>query len=194
MLPRRPFTLLRIAVFLAAAPCAPLLAQAPTAGVEPGVEVLLRDSLGVLRGKRVGLITNHTGRDRRGRSSIDLLAAAPGVRLTALFGPEHGLRGAARGGARIASTVDSATGVPVYSLYGATLVPTARMLADVDVLVYDVQDVGARVYTYVWTMALAAEAAHKLGKRFVVLDRPDPIRADRVEGGVLEPRYRSAPT
>jgi uncharacterized protein YbbC (DUF1343 family) len=165
-------------------------AQAP-ARVAPGVEVLLQDSLGVLRGRRVGLITNHTGRDRDGTSTIDLLARAPGVRLTALFGPEHGLRGEARGGAHIPSTVDSATGVPVYSLYGRTLVPTPRMLRDVDVLVYDVQDVGARVYTYVWTMALAAQAAHRLGKPFVVLDRPDPIRADRVEGGVLEPAFQS---
>ncbi len=171
---------------------AALLAPLPIAAqVVPGIDVLLTDSLGVVRGRRVGLITNHTGRDRAGTSTVDRLARAPGLRLTALFGPEHGLRGTAEGGARIASTVDSATGVPVYSLYGETLVPTARMLADVDVLVYDIQDVGARVYTYVWTMALAAEAAHKLGKQFVVLDRPDPIRADRVEGGVLEPRYRS---
>ena len=188
----RHTTLLRLLAALAAAPAA---AQSPAtpipAAVVPGAEVLLSDSLGVLRGKRVGLITNHTGRDRGGRSTIDLLHKAPGVRLTALFGPEHGLRGVARGGAHIASTVDSATGVPVYSLYGETLVPTARMLEDVDVLVYDVQDVGARVYTYVWTMALAARAAHRLGKPFVVLDRPDPIRADRVEGGVLEPRYQS---
>ena len=177
---------------LAAATASAAAAQSPPpAAVTPGVEVLLADSLSVLRGKRVGLVTNHTGRDRRGTSTIDLLARAPGVRLTALFGPEHGLRGVARGGDRIASTVDSATGVPVYSLYGETLVPTARMLQDVDVLVYDVQDVGARVYTYVWTMALAARAAHRLGKPFVVLDRPDPIRADRVEGGVLEPRHQS---
>ena len=177
---------------LAAATASAAAGQSPPApAVTPGVEVPLADSLGVLRGRRVGLITNHTGRDRRGTSTIDLLARAPGVRLTALFGPEHGLRGVARGGDRIASTVDSATGVPVYSLYGETLVPTARMLDDVDVLVYDVQDVGARVYTYVWTMALAARAAHRLGKPFVVLDRPDPIRADRVEGGVLEPRHQS---
>jgi uncharacterized protein YbbC (DUF1343 family) len=155
--------------------------------VMPGVEVLLADSLHLLRGRRVGLITNHTGRDRRGTSTIDLLHRAPGVRLTALFGPEHGLRGVARGGAHIASAVDSATGIPVHSLYGATLVPTPAMLADVDVLVYDIQDVGARVYTYVWTMALAAQAAKK---PFIVLDRPNPL-GDRVEGGVLEPAFRS---
>jgi uncharacterized protein YbbC (DUF1343 family) len=159
--------------------------------VVPGVEVLLRDSLHLLRGKRVGLITNHTGRDRAGTSTIDLLDRAPGVRLTALFGPEHGLRGVAEGGERIASTTDSATGVPVYSLYGETLVPTSAMLDKVDVLVYDVQDVGARVYTYVWTMSLAAAAAHRAGKPFVVLDRPNPICDDRVEGGVLRPAFRS---
>ena len=160
-------------------------------GVVPGVEVLLRDSLHLLRGKRVGLITNHSGRDRAGRSTIDRLHEAPGVRLTALFGPEHGLRGAAQAGEKVASSVDPATGIPIHSLYGETRVPTPAMLRDVDVLVYDIQDVGARVYTYPWTMALAAEAAGKLGKRFVVLDRPNPIRADRVEGGVLDPRFRS---
>jgi uncharacterized protein YbbC (DUF1343 family) len=156
-----------------------------------GVEVLLRDSLHVLQGKRVGLITNHTGRDRNGTSTIDLLYRAPGVRLTALFGPEHGIRGVAQDGVKIASTVDSATGIPIYSLYGETRVPTADMLRDVDVVAYDIQDVGARVYTYVWTMALSAEAVTKAGKKFVVLDRPNPIRGDRIEGGVLEPEFRS---
>ncbi len=156
--------------------------------VRPGIEVLLSDSLHVVRGKRVGLITNHSGRDRAGRSSIDLLYRTPGVRLTAIFGPEHGVRGTARDGARIASTVDSATGVPVYSLYGRTLVPTPAMLAEVDVLLYDVQDVGARPYTYISTMGMAAAAAKK---KFIVLDRPNPIRADRVEGGMLDTAFRS---
>jgi uncharacterized protein YbbC (DUF1343 family) len=156
--------------------------------VRPGIEVLLGDSIHLLRGKRVGLITNHSGRDRAGRSSIDLLHDTPGVRLTAIFGPEHGVRGTARDGLRIASSVDSATGVPVYSLYGATLVPTPAMLADVDVLLYDVQDVGARPYTYISTMGMAATAAKK---RFIVLDRPNPIRADRTEGGMLDSAFRS---
>ena len=160
-------------------------------GVAPGIEVLLTDSLHLVSGKRVGLITNHSGRDRRGASTIDLLYHAPGVRLTALFGPEHGLRGTARDGEAISSTTDSATGVPIYSLYGQTNAPTAEMLRDVDVLVYDIQDVGARVYTFEWTMALSAEAAGKLGKRFIVLDRPDPIRGDRVGGNILEERFRS---
>lgn len=156
-----------------------------------GITVLVQDSLHLIRGQRVGLITNHTGRDEQGRSSVDLLHTAPGVRLTALFGPEHGIRGEAGGGERIVSTVDRATGVPIYSLYGEALAPSARMLENVDVLVYDIQDVGARMYTYVWTMTLAAEAARKAGKQFIVLDRPNPIRADIVEGGFIEPRYRS---
>lgn len=168
-----------------------LLSPGAHAQVTPGVEVLLADSLPVLAGKRVGLITNHTGRDRVGRRTVDLLHHAAGVRLTALFGPEHGFAGVVRGGDRIGFARDSATGLPVHSLYGAARIPGDSMLRDVDVLVYDIQDVGARVYTYVWTMALAAEAAAKRGKRFVVLDRPNPIRADRVEGGVLETRFRS---
>ena len=159
--------------------------------VLPGVEVLLRDSLHLLAGKRVGLITNPSGRDRSGRSTIDLLFRAPGVKLTALFGPEHGLRGAAEAGAKVASSTDSATGIPIHSLYGETRVPTPEMLDELDVLVYDIQDVGARVYTFEWTMVLAAEAAAKAGKPFIVLDRPDPIRADRVEGGMLRDEFRS---
>jgi uncharacterized protein YbbC (DUF1343 family) len=164
-------------------------ASRPASGdVAPGIEVLLSDSLHLVRGKRVGLITNQSGRDRQGTSTIDLLYRAPGVKLTALFGPEHGLRGAAQAGEQVSSAVDSATGVPIYSLYGQTQVPNADMLANVDVLVYDIQDVGARVYTYEWTMALVADAAKK---PFIVLDRPNPVRGDRVEGGVLDPEYRS---
>ena len=172
-----------------AAPAADTAAASSGAGVVvPGIEVLLSDSMHLIRGKRVGLITNHSGRDRKGTSSIDLLAKAPDVKLTALFGPEHGLRGIAKAGEEVASTVDSATGVPVYSLFGKTQVPNAEMLANVDVLLYDIQDVGARVYTYEWTMALSANAANK---PFIVLDRPNPVRGDRVEGGVLDTAFRS---
>lgn len=159
--------------------------------VIPGISVLVNDSAHLIRGKRVGLITNHTGRDAAGRSSIDLLFKTPGVKLTALFAPEHGIRGLAEGGAKIASGVDEQTGVPIYSLYGDTKTPTSKELANVDVLVYDIQDVGARMYTYVWTMTLAAEAASKAGKTFIVVDRPDPIRSDVAEGGMIEPQYRS---
>lgn len=168
----------------------PAAAQ-PSRQVIPGITVLLKDSLHLLRGKRVGLITNHTALDESGRSTIDLLYKAPEVRLTALFAPEHGIRGSAEGGARIASGVDAATGVTIHSLYGDTKVPTRQMLADLDVLVYDIQDVGARMYTYVWTMTLAAEAAKKAGLSLIVLDRPNPIRNDIVEGGAILPRYRT---
>ncbi len=168
-----------------------LIAQAPARAVVPGITVLVRDSLHLLAGKRVGLITNHTGRDAAGVSSIDLLAKAPGVRLVALFGPEHGLRGVAQAGEKVASSVDSATGVPIYSLYGATRVPTPEMLRLVDILVYDIQDVGSRTYTYAWTMALSAEAAGRAGIPFIVCDRPVPVRGDIVQGGVLDTSYRS---
>lgn len=168
----------------------PRLAQ-PQGRVRLGIEVLLSDSAHLVRGKRVGLITNHTGVVPDGRSSIDLVHNAPGVRLTALFAPEHGIRGQAAAGERIETTVDSATGVPVYSLYGETRVPTAEMLRNVDVVLYDIQDVGARVYTYQWTMALSAEAVSTHGKEFIVLDRPNPVRGDRVEGGILDVQFRS---
>ena len=168
----------------------PASAQA-TGGVVPGVEVLLSDSLHLIRGKRVGLLTNHSGRDRRGTSTIDLLFKAPGVKLTALFGPEHGIRGVARAGERIGTSVDSATGVTVYSLYGETPVPTKEMLDKVDVLVYDIQDVGARVYTFEWTFANAANVAGAAGKPVIVLDRPNPIRADRFEGNILDTAFAS---
>jgi uncharacterized protein YbbC (DUF1343 family) len=169
----------------------PIGVSAQAAVYRPGVEVLLRDSLSLLAGRRVGLITNPSGRDRAGRSTIDLLFHAPGVRLVALFGPEHGLRGTAQAGETVASTRDSATGLPIYSLYGADRVPTPTALDSIDVLVYDIQDVGARVYTYEWTMALSAEAAGRAHKPFVVLDRPDPIRGDVVQGGVLDTAFRS---
>lgn len=165
-------------------------ATAQSGGVVPGIEVLLADSIHLVRGKRVGLITNQSGRSRSGVSSVDLLFKTPGVTLAALFAPEHGLRGTAAAGERIAAGLDSATGVPVHSLYGESRVPRAEDLAGLDVLLYDIQDVGARVYTYEWTMALSAAAA-KGHVPFVVLDRPDPIRADRVEGNILEPAFAS---
>jgi uncharacterized protein YbbC (DUF1343 family) len=174
-------------VFLAPV-ASPLQAQER---VRLGIEVLLSDSIHLVRGKRVGLITNHTGVVPDGRSSIDLLHRANGVRLTALFAPEHGIRGQADAGERIQSSVDSATGVPIHSLYGDTRVPTAEMLKDVDVVLYDIQDVGARTYTYQWTMALSAEAVTTHGREFIVLDRPNPVRGDFVQGGILDVQFRS---
>jgi uncharacterized protein YbbC (DUF1343 family) len=159
-----------------------------SAGVIPGVEVLLSDSLHLIQGKRVGLLTNHSGRDRKGTSTIDLLFRAPGVKLTALYAAEHGIRGTERAGARITTTTDSATGVPIFSLYGTQTQTPAEMLKDIDVLVYDIQDVGARVYTFQWTLA---NAANIVKKPVIVLDRPDPIRADRIEGNILDPKFAS---
>jgi hypothetical protein len=159
--------------------------------VRPGLEVLLADSVHLIRGRRVALLTNHTGVDRCGRRAVDLLVATPGVEVVALFAPEHGLAGTAQGGAVIRSGRDSASGVRVISLYGERLAPTAAMLRGVDVLLYDVQDVGARAYTFVWTMALAMRAAGEAGTPVLVLDRPNPIRADRVGGGLIEPRFRT---
>ena len=159
--------------------------------VRLGIEVLLSDSIHLVAGKRVGLITNHTGITPDGKSTIDLLYGAKGVRLTALFAPEHGIRGQAAAGQRIDDEVDSKTGVPIFSLYGATRVPTPEMLKDVDVLVFDIQDIGSRTYTYQWSMALASEVATANGKDFIVLDRPNPVRGDIVEGGVLDPAYAS---
>lgn len=177
-----------IAAAAAAACAAPAFAQGR---VKTGVEVLLSDSLHLIAGKRVGLLTNHSGRLPDGTSTIDALFKAKGVKLAALFGPEHGIRGAAKAGEKIASGVDSATGVPVYSLYGDVRAPTPEMLKTIDVLLYDIQDVGARVYTYQWTMALAAEAAGKAGVPFIVLDRPNPIRADKIDGGMLDTAFKS---
>ncbi|MEP6620122.1 MAG: DUF1343 domain-containing protein [bacterium] len=173
---------------LASATAATPLAAQSSAGVIPGVEVLLSDSLHLLKGKRVGLLTNHSGRDRKGTSTIDLLFKAPGVTLVALYGPEHGIRGIAKAGEKIGSSLDSATGINVTSLYGDPKVFNAETFKNIDVLVYDIQDVGARVYTFQWTFALAAAAAHK---PVIVLDRPDPIRADRYEGNILDPKFAS---
>ncbi|MBW7934039.1 MAG: DUF1343 domain-containing protein [Gemmatimonadaceae bacterium] len=177
-----------IAGAVLAAGAAPALAQ-PT--VKTGLEVLLTDSMHLIAGKRVGLLTNHSGRLPDGTSTIDALFRAPGVKLAALFGPEHGIRGAAKAGERIESTVDSATGVPIYSLYGAQRVPTPEQFKTIDVLLYDIQDVGARIYTYQWTMAAAVEAAGKAGVPVVILDRPNPVRADKVDGGMLDTAFRS---
>lgn len=159
------------------------------AEVVPGVEVLLSDSLHLVRGKRIGLITNHSGRDRRGTSTIDLLQQVPGAKLTALFAPEHGIRGVEE--ALVSSTVDAKTGVAIHSLYGQTRKPTAEMLRDVDVLVYDIQDIGVRQYTYESTMTLGMQAAAERGIPIVVLDRPNPVSGTIIEGNILEPAYQS---
>ena len=154
--------------------------------VQTGIDVLVAENFALLAGMRVGLITNHTGRDAQGRRTIDLLYRAPGVKLRAIFSPEHGLTGAADEGAPVASGVDPATHLPVYSLYGKTVRPTGKMLAGLDALVFDIQDAGVRFYTYVTTLGYAMEAAAKKGIAVYVLDRPNPINGFAVEGPVLD--------
>ena len=156
-----------------------------------GIEALLKQPPDFLRGKRIGLVTNPTGVDRELRSSIDLLARHPDLQLVTLFGPEHGVRGNAQAGEKVEAAVDEATGLPVFSLYGEHREPTAEMLQGIDVLLFDIQDVGARVYTYPYTLAGAMRAARRAGIPVVVLDRPNPIGGVNVEGPVLEPEYAS---
>jgi uncharacterized protein YbbC (DUF1343 family) len=158
--------------------------------VQPGLEVLLRDSVHLVRGKRVGFLTNQTAVTSAGASGIDLLHASPAVQLVALYGPEHGLRGGVEGGVKIASGVDEKTGVPVHSLYGSTQRPTPEMLRGVEVLLFDMQDIGARPYTFVWTMVMAMEAAAAQRIPFIVLDRPNPITG-RMEGPLMEMEMRT---
>jgi len=142
-------------------------------------------------GKRVGIIANHTSCNSRGQFVVDVFRQMDDVKVVALFAPEHGLYGLKEAGREVASLKHPVYGIPVRSLYGETKKPTRRMLADVDVLVFDMQDVGARFYTYLYTMSLAMEAAAECGKPFVVLDRPNPINGLAVEGPVLEPEFAS---
>ena len=157
---------------------------APSGNTLTGIDVLEAQNFAPLVGKHIGLITNQTGIDRHGRSTIDLLAHAPGVKLVALFSPEHGIRGALD--ARVSSATDEDTGLPIYSLYGETERPTDAMLKGVDVLVFDIQDAGVRFYTYITTMGYAMEAAAAHRIPFFLLDRPDPLGGERIEGPMLD--------
>ncbi|WP_432354478.1 exo-beta-N-acetylmuramidase NamZ family protein [Sporosarcina sp. A2] len=159
--------------------------------LELGVERLLKNEKRLLKGKRVGLITNPTGVDQQLNSVVDLLNNDPDIQLEALYGPEHGVRGDAQAGQYVDYYIDEVTGLPVYSLYGKTRKPTPEMLENIDVLVFDIQDVGTRFYTYIYTMALAMEAAQEKGIPFIVLDRPNPLGGKEVEGPVLDPEFAS---
>ena len=171
-------------------PAAPPPAAGAPAAVLPGIETFLADVPVALRGKRVGLITNHSGIDRARTPDIDLIARHPDLKLVALLAPEHGIRGDAQDGVRIEDERDPRTGVPIYSLYQSEdRGPTDEMLRDVEVLVYDLQEVGGRTWTYVSTMALSMQAARRKGIPFVVLDRPNPIGGEIVEGALLDPRF-----
>jgi len=159
--------------------------------VETGLDVLVRDNFRILKRKKVGLITNPTGVDRNLRSTVDILYNAPGVTLTALYGPEHGVRGEFTAGEIIGSAKDPATGLPVFSLYGETRKPSKEMLRGIDILVYDIQDIGSRSYTYISTLGLAIEAAAENNIPFVVLDRPNPLGGIRMEGPLVQPGFFS---
>lgn len=165
--------------------------RAQEARVMTGLEVLREKGFPELKGKRVGLITNPTGVDHELRSGVDILFSAAGVRLAALFGPEHGVRGEYTAGEIINSTVDPSTGLRVYSLYGSTRKPTREMLKEIDVLVYDIQDIGSRSYTFISTLGLAMEAAAENSIPFIVLDRPNPLGGVRMEGPLVEPGFVS---
>lgn len=187
------------ATFLASATAAPLAiltgsrqaraVEGPS--IELGDDVFLRETWRDLRTRSVGIIANQSGVTSQGVPIADAILRQGNVRVKALFAPEHGLRGDRPAGESVSSYTDAQTGLPVYSLYGATRHPTARMLDDVDVLLFDIQDVGSRAYTYISTMAYAMQSAKALRKEFWVLDRPNPVGGDAVEGPVLEPAFES---
>jgi uncharacterized protein YbbC (DUF1343 family) len=159
--------------------------------VKPGDEVFVEKYLGLIKGKTIGIITNQSGELQDGRHIVDVLAKAPGVKLVALFAPEHGIRGAESAGENVSSSVDEKTGVPIFSLYGKTKKPTPAMLKGIDVLIYDIQDVGARFYTFISTLNYCLEAAAENHIKFIVLDKPDMLGANLVDGPVLADSMRS---
>lgn len=177
-------TILTIALCVAAA-------LGAAAATKPGVEVLRDNDFKQLAGKRVGLITNPTGVDNNLKSTIDILHEAKGVELVALFGPEHGVRGNVHAGDEFGNTTDPATGVKVFSIYGKTKKPTKEMLSGIDALVYDIQDIGCRSFTFVSTLGLALDACAENDIEFVVLDRPNPLGGNRVEGCLVEDGFYS---
>ena len=156
-----------------------------------GLDVFLVGHLSSLEGKRLGIITNQSGIASSGEHIVDILSSIEGLSISALYAPEHGIRGDLPDATKMTSYVDKRTGIQVWSLYGEHLKPTKEMLDDVDVLIYDIQDVGARFYTFISTMGLAMEAASEHGKQFIVLDRPNPINGVIIEGPVIEEQYFS---
>ena len=168
-----------------------LAALTMSAVVKPGVEVLRDGGFKELQGKRVGLVTNPSGIDNSLKSTVDILNEAPGVKLVALFGPEHGVRGNAHAGDAVGDAVDPKTGIKMYSLFGKTHKPTAEMLKGIDVLVYDIQDVGCRSYTFYATMGVCMEACAENGVEFMVLDRPNPLGGNKVEGPLVRDGFYS---
>ena len=159
--------------------------------VKVGLDVFIAEHLSMLEGKRAGIITNQTGIASSGEHIVDILSGIEGISIGALYAPEHGIRGDLPDVTKMVSYVDKRTGIQVWSLYGKHLKPTQEMLEDVDVLIYDIQDVGARFYTFISTMGLAMEAASEFGKQFIVLDRPNPINGVTIEGPIIEEEHFS---
>ena len=169
-------------------------AQTPASSrvvVKPGVEVLRERGFAGLEGRRVGLVTNPSGVDRHLQSTIDILFEAPEVNLVALYSPEHGVRGDVYAGGKVEDTKDETTGLPVFSLYGATRKPTPEMLEGIDVMVYDIQDVGVRSYTFISTLGLVMEACAAKGIEVMVLDRPNPLGGNKIAGCYVEQPFNS---
>ncbi|HEY4440074.1 MAG TPA: DUF1343 domain-containing protein [Candidatus Elarobacter sp.] len=175
----------------AAAAFMPQLAVAKTPQVRLGDDQFVADAWRDLRGRTIGIVTNQTGVLSSGEALIDAVHRNGQIAVKALFGPEHGIRGTATAGETVGSSTDEKTGLPVHSLYGPTRHPTAQMLDGIDVLLFDIQDVGARTYTYVSTMAYVMESAAQYGKEVWVLDRPNPIGGTLIDGPVLDPKYKS---
>ncbi len=159
--------------------------------VLPGLDVLVQENLYLIRGKNIGIVTNHTAISHNGVHIVDVLNAQTGVNVKALYAPEHGIRGDREGGDHIESYIDSLSGITVFSLYGKTRKPNNIMLDSIDVLLFDIQDIGTRFYTYISTMGLAMEAAAQKDIPFIVLDRPNPITGEIVEGPVLKHQFKS---
>lgn len=168
-----------------------LVSSADAPVVKTGIEVLRDRGFDILIGRCVGLVTNPSGVDRHLNSTVDILYNAPGVELVALYGPEHGVRGDVYAGGKVSDTKDEATGLPVYSLYGATRKPTPEMLEGIDVMVYDIQDVGVRSYTFISTLGLVMEACAAKDIEVVVLDRPNPLGGNKIEGCYVEQPFNS---
>ncbi len=178
-----------VIIFAALAGIAALNATEPV--VKTGIEVLRDREFRGLVGKRVGLVTNPSGVDCNLRSTIDILFNAPGVELVALYGPEHGVRGDAYAGDKVNDAADEITGLPVYSIYGKYRKPTKEMLSGNKVMIYNIQDVGVRSYTFISTLGLVMEACGELGIEVMVLDRPNPLGGNKIEGCFVEPGFFS---
>lgn len=180
-----------LSVMMGLAICVSASAKGHTACVKTGIDMLQAHHFDVLKGKRVGLCTNPTGVNRDLKSTIDILFEAPEVNLVALYGPEHGVRGNVHAGDHVDNTVDAKTGITMYSLYGATHKPTPEMMAEIDALVYDIQDNGCRSYTYISTMGKLMEACAENDKELIILDRPNPLGGEKIEGCLAEDGYIS---